>query len=338
MNASLAKELPDEIEAFYPAAAECLKSFLNNMKGPGRYLQAVFPDEMKAARSVIGGIGHEINGITASLSRYRTEKSRIDAARDVHTAILDIRADLVKAAEKDARIGSRIAEITDRLTTIDGDLRACSADERTGEVAGLKTALALAEEQRDAAARTSAALSMTASHVFRKAEKIAVRQKHPGEIAVLRQTMEILSDHKIPDPGSLAAALDAAFPIAKRMIALEEITLKNKEERAVFSDTEKSGSDICAGCTGLRLQEDACRIAGENLASHPLIVRIRALEREHAQLETMLQKERESRAVLEEWRQKVQEKFPSLAGDLRKKIGDMAGEGVQLQIDDLRLT
>ncbi len=33
MNASLAKELPEEVEEFYPAAVECLKSCLNSTRG-----------------------------------------------------------------------------------------------------------------------------------------------------------------------------------------------------------------------------------------------------------------------------------------------------------------
>jgi len=335
MNASLAKELPDEIDDFYPAAAECLKSCLNNTKGPGRYLQAVFPDEMKAIRTVIGEIGHEINGITASLSRYRQEKDRIDAVRALHTALLDIRTDLGKADEKNARIQARIAELSERISAIGRDLRTYSADERTVEVDALKSAVKESEGRRDTAARTTAALSMTASHVFRKAEKIAVRQKHPVEISTLRQAMEILSDHNIPDPGALSSALSAACPITERMIAAGEIPLKNKEERGIFSDTKQFIADICAACIDLGLQEEACRIADEKLTSHPLVVRIRSLEREKAQLETMLSKEQEARSGLGEWRGKTQEKIPGLAEDLKKKMMEMIGGGVQLQIDDL---
>jgi len=337
MNASLAKELPDEIEEFYPAAAECLKSCLNNTKGQGRYLLAVLPEEMKEVRSGIAAIGHEINTITASLARYRKEIDNIHAALALHTTLLDIRSDIGKADEKDRRITSRITEITDRITAIGQELQTFPADERMTEVSALKTVCQEAENKRDAAIRTNAALSMTASHVFRKAEKIAVRQKHPSEIAVLRQTMELLSDHKVPDTGDLASALAAACPLAERMIAAGEITLKNKEERAIFSDTNKFSATICASCSDLGLLEDACRIAEEKLASHPLLARIHSLEREKTQLETMLGKERQARAELAEWQLKTQEKIPGLTEELSKKIGDLVGGGVQLQTDDQRL-
>lgn len=337
MNAALSKDLPDEIDEFYPAAAECLKSCLNNVKGPGRYLLAVMPEDMKAVRSGIAAIGHEINEITASLARYRKENDNIHAALALHTELLGIRSDIGKADEKDVRITSRITEITDRIAAIGQELQTFPADERMTEVNTLKTVCQEAENKRDAAIRTNAALSMTASHVFRKAEKIAVRQKHPSEIAVLRQTMELLSDHKVPDTGDLASALSAACPIVERMIAAGEITLKNKEERAIFSDTQQFSATICASCSDLGVLEDTCRIAEEKLASHPLLARIHSLEREKTQLETMLGKEHQARAELGEWHLKTQEKIPVLTEELTKKIGDMVGGGVQLQTDDQRL-
>ena len=337
MNASLAKELPDEVEEFYPAAVECLKSCLNSTRAQGRYLQAVFPEEMKAVKTGIDTIGHEINDITAALARYRKEKNLIDSSLSLHTALLDISADIRKAEEKDQRITSRIAEITDRMAVIEKELASFPADERLAEVTMLKTALQDAENKRDAAIRTNTALSMTASHVFRKAEKIAVRKKHAPEISILRQTMELLSDHVVPDTGDLAAALAASCPVAERMIAAEEITLKNKEERAIFSNTKQFSADICASCADLRLLEDACITAQEKLESHPMLVRQQSLEREKTQLTAMLGKENQARLELKDWLLKIQEKIPKLTEELTKKIEGMIGGGVQLQIDDQML-
>ncbi|MGB9176573.1 MAG: hypothetical protein WCB46_07555, partial [Methanoregula sp.] len=337
MNASLAKKLPDETEEFYLAAVECLKSCLNNIRGQGRYLQAVFPDEMKAIQSGIDIMGREVNGFTASLARYRKEKNLVDTALALHTALLDINADMQKAEEKDKRITLRITEMTDRIAAIEKELQALPGDERMVEVNLLKKTVLETENRRDTAIRTNAALSMTASHVFRKAEKIAVRQKRPSEVSILRQTMELLSDHRVPDTRDLASALAAACPVTERMIAAQEISLKNKDERAIFSDTQQFSTDICASCADLGLQEEACRIAEDNLESHPLLVRAHSLEREKAQLDTMLVKENQARVELKEWLVKTREKIPGLSEELRKKIEEIEGGSVQLQMNDQRL-
>mgnify|MGYP001766188697 CR=1 FL=1 len=82
------------------------------------------------------------------------------------------------------------------------------------------------------------------------------------------------------------------------------------------------------------MQEEACRTAEEKLASHPLLTRIHSLEREKTQLDIMLTKENQARVELKEWLLKTQEKIPRNSEELRKKIEDVVGGSVQLQIDD----
>jgi hypothetical protein len=332
MNSSLVRELPEDIENFYPAAVESLKSCLNSTRGQGRYLQIVFPEEMKAVRTGIDTIGREINGITAALTDYRKEKTLVDSILNLHTALIDINFDMAKAAEKDQRIIARMREISDRIAAIEKEEHTFPADERMAEAAGLESDLKETESQRDSVARTYAALSMTASHVFRKAEKIAVKQKHPAEISILRHTMELLSDHEMPDSKELHDTLAMASPVAERMIASGEIQLKNKEERAIFSDTRQFSLDICATCTDLATHNETCRIALEKLASHPLRVRAKSLEREKSQLETMLKKEQQARTELEEWNHKTDERVPELRDELQKNVEKLAGRNVQILI------
>jgi hypothetical protein len=51
----------------------------------------------------------------------------------------------------------------------------------------------------------------------------------------------------------------------------------------------------------------------------------------------MLGKENQARVELKEWLLKTKEKIPKLSEELEKKIEDMVGGGVQLQINDQRL-
>ena len=337
MNGALAKEFPDDIDEFYLSAVEVIKNCLNNTRGQGRYLQIVFPEEMKAIRTGIDAIGREINKITTSLTLFRKEKTLIDTARALHTALGDIQVDLIKAKEKDQRITARIAEITVRMESIERELKDLADNEEVAEISRQKRALQETEVDRDTAARTYAALSMTASHVFRKAEKIAAKQKHPSEIAMLRNAIELLSDHAIPEVKDLSSALEGAFPIVRRMIDAEEILLKNKEERMIFADAGKFCADMVIACTDLMKRDEACRIAGETLQMHPLLVRITSLHREKAQLEIMLGKEKNARTELMEWRTKTIERIHPLSNELSEKIKGMVGESVQLQMDNQTL-
>jgi hypothetical protein len=333
MNSSLVRELPEDIENFYPAAVESLKSCLNSTQGQGRYLQIVFPEEMKTVRTGIDTIGREINEITAVLTDYRKEKTLVDNILNFYNAFVDINIDMGKAADKDQRIIARIKEISERIAAIEKEEQSFPVDEGMAEAARLESALKETETRRDIMARTYAALSMTASHVFRKAEKIAIKQKHPAEISILRHTMELLSDHEIPESKELHDTLAVACPVVERMIVSGEIQLKNKEERAIFSDTRQFSLDICGSCTDLITGNETCRIALEKLASHPLRVRAKSLEREKSQLEIMLKKEQHARTELEEWKNKTNERVPALRDELQKNVEKLAGGSVQIRFD-----
>ena len=334
MNASLSKELPEDIEGFYSAAVECVKGCLNSTRGQGRYLQVVFPEEMKAVKNGIDTIGREMNAITTLLTTYRKQKALMNAIRTLHDALLDIRIDSEKSLDKDKRITARITEITHRITCIEKELMDLTSDERMKEVDEKKSSLGEIEKKRDELTRTFTTLSMTAAHVFRKAEKIATKQRHATEISTLRRIVDLLSDHTAPDSKDLASALIIAFPVAQRMIDAGEIVLKNKEERAIFSDTGRFCTEMCTTCTDIITQELACKSVQDSLLSHQVLVMINSLEREKTQLEYMLGKEHQSRKDLAEWNEKTQGRIPALTEELHKKIEEIGGGSVQLQTDD----
>jgi hypothetical protein len=334
MNASLSREFPEDVEDFYSAIVECVKGCLNSTRGQGRYLQVVFPDEMKAVKTGIDSIGREINLITTSLTTYRKQKTLINSIQSLHDALEDIRTDYEKSLEKNRRISVRITEITNRIAAIEKELTDCSSDARMKEVNEKRSVLLEMEKQRDNKTQTYTTLSMTASHVFRKAEKIATKKRQNTEISTLRHTISLLSDHTPPDKNDLSSALTIACPIVQRMVADGDISLKNKEERAIFSDTGRFCTDMFTICMDISTQELACKSIQDSLLSDPVLIRMDSLEREKKQLEYMLDKEIHAQKDLEEWKKKIKEKVPVLQKELYNKIDEFIGEGVQLQIDD----
>ena len=189
------------------------------------------------------------------------------------------------------------------------------------------------EKRHTDVTRTYAALSMTVSHVFRKAEKIATKQRQTTEIATIRLAIDLLSDHTVPEIKDLESALNTAFPIVQKMIAAGNIELKNKEERAVFSDTGRFCSEMCSIGTEIRAQELACSDLKKGIDTNPVLMKMHSMEREKIQVESMLEKERHAHDELSDWSVKIMEKVPSLQQELHQKIAEIIGENVQLQID-----
>ena len=334
MNAALAKPLSDDIEEFYTDAVECLKSSLKSNSGQGRYLQAVFPEELKAVKMAIDGMGKEMNILTAALATYQKQKAEIDAVSVLYQSVMDMQEDMKRSSEKEQRITARINEITSRISAIDGEEAEIAADTQGNHTVNeCRAELAQREEKRNEVTRNYAARSMTASHVFKKAEKIATKQHQNSDVSSLRHAIEILSHHVLPDPLALSTALAAACPVAQKMIAAGDIPLKNREEREAFSDTNVFCTTMSELCADLAACDEACTDAEKTLSTHPTVVRGSSLVREKTQLNSMLKKEQQLLSELVQWTAKTNEKIPAVTEELREKIEGIIGGSVQFQAD-----
>jgi len=329
MNTSLAKELPDDPEAFYAAAVESVKGCVNAMRGQGRYLQVAFPEEMKATKAGIDAVGREINTMTKALGKYKHQAGQIGAARAAHTALADARKDLAHSFEKEDRYHARISELSSRLDAIaqetarlQADPSLATLDEERGKLAGLG-------REREECLRRYTSLTMTMSHVFRKAEKIAAKKHLAKEVHVIRDAMELLSDHEVAAAEPCTATLTAACPMVEKMIADGDIILKNREERTVFAEPAKHAGEVSQLCAQYYSLEKDSRAAEEGLLSHPVLSRLQALGREKEQLEAMRTREEQQVSEVRAWRADLEASLPRLEEMLVKKMEEMAGETVQ---------
>ena len=331
MKSSTAKELPEDPEEFYTAAAECVKNCLQAIRGPGRYLQAIFPEETKSIRHAVDELGRGINTINPLLGAYRQRNAEIRSARAFMDEIGSLREDYTRSEERAGRIQARITGFEERSAAIDVELAQFPQDPALHEIEEMRQELTDLVCQRDDAVRIYSSLSMTASHVIRKAEKLAARDHHTPEVSCLRMAMEILSNPDFPAPDLLDTHLTAACPVIVQMIESGQIALKNKEERAMFSDTPRFRSEIGAACTALCSLEVRCHQAESALATHRITVSMQSLTREKAQLAVMLAREKEVLFDLTEWQTKTLEHIPVLYADLRNRITGLSRETLVLE-------
>jgi CRISPR/Cas system CMR-associated protein Cmr5 small subunit len=333
MNASLAREFPEDAEEFYTAVADCLKICLNSLYGQGRYLQAVFPQEMKAINAGIDTIGREVNAMTGALTRYKNDKDAVHVARKTLTTLTEIQKELNKADDKERRTRSRIDEIDSRIREITAEIDRILHNSSLKSLDEQKERCSSLVKQREELLRSHASLSMTAAHIFRKAEKIAIRKHLSKEKNALKIAIDVLSDHEIADGQKIMSTLAVACPLAQAMVEAGELPLKNKDERAMFADMDKFCSEITVLSARYRDLSAECQTVEQSLASHPVLVRTNALEREKAHLVTMRLREEEQQQELGGWREKTVASIPELRDALIKKLEEMIGETVQLQAD-----
>ena len=331
MGTTLSKPLPEDIEGFYTTATEVLRGCINSSRGQGKYLRTVFPQEMKTVRDGIDAIGREINAMTGFLARFREEMARIDEAKKTYGGLADIQMDIEKSIEKESRIKQRISHLKDRIAQCAQELVTLERDASQTILSEQGRALQDMIEKRDRTVRRYSILSMTASHVLRKAEKLAHKQHRHSDEAILTRAMDLLSDHAVPDAKDLAQTLAAACPIAVRMIVSGEVSLKNKEERSLFLDPASFISTIRELSETYINQTTKCDAAERALRTHPIIARSDELKREKTQLEVILEKEVQSCTDLNTWRDDLRQNIPKLQQKLEKVMREISGGDVQLQ-------
>jgi len=334
IEAALEKPLPEEPGQFYDAAAELLKACINSANAQGKYLRTVFPDEMKAVSACVATIGRSVNAMNGPLGAYRAGAGSISEAVRIHAALSDIGEDIAKSREKEKRMAGRIRELNERIAGCERTLADLEHKRSVKELAGREQEIALLTGERDQTVRRYAALSMTAAHVLRKAEKVARRQQKPLDERAIQRAIALLSHHTVPDSEELVSALAAAYLPAKQMIDAGELALKNKEERSLFSSPEGFSSEVQTLCTAFSRQAAACEAAEREFSSHPVIARHADLTRERKQLFDTLAKEKQACRELVHWRDELAKKVPLLREQLLKMVGGISGSDVQIHYPD----
>jgi chromosome segregation ATPase len=261
---------------------------------------------------------------------YRSRIAQIEEAARLHGALTDIGEDLRLSGVKEERMQRHIAELDGKVAACEQAARGLRVERACGDLADRERELQHLKDECDRTLHRYSAVSMTASHVLRKAEKIAHRQQKPGDRKAIAGAMDILSDHAVPDPSGLAAALTAAYGPARRMIDTGEGVLKNREERELFSSEEEFVGGMTGSCTR-HAQDHARFVAAERaFASHPVITRLSAVEKESKVLTGALAKDRQAYADLQKWQQELKDNIPRLKEQLRKILGEITGGDVQI--------
>jgi hypothetical protein len=337
MNQTLSRDLPDEPEAFYAAAAEILKGAIKALKGQGKYLSALHPEEMKEIRTGIRVMGREINAMTETISGARERTKQIDAIRGTYSSIIGIREEYVATSGRVAELRDTLARERDASGRIEeslADIRKrpdyLQAKEIEARIDELKAGQA-AIDSSEVSVRTAAV------HIFRKAEKGAERAGDREGVTALRQVLDALS-RRIPERGEdVVPATEAVMPVTLELIRKGEFTLKNREEIRLFSDPDTLPAEIRILVAREKSLRDEVRALQEAHAALSSVAEERRLRAELADRLDALEEAAASLARTEQHLETLQRSFDDLHGELPGRVTQVAGQDVSLHVPGLPL-
>lgn len=331
MIAALNRELPEEPEEFYQAATECLKGCVKSQAGPGRYLQGVFPDEMKAIRKEIDVVGREMNIMTPVISAARKKRELIRSYRNMYSTLTDQIGEKESSVARIPLLESDLLERRRVLEQTSADLSRVMEGEEAKNLKDLRRKEKSAAEEVAAIERRMRAVFSNITHVFRKAEKLMQREESGRAPKELHQSVELLSGRDIPREQDLRQNLEPALGIVGSMIDTGDIVLKNREEKELFADPSEINRILKDLYAGKREAEERCFLIAEQYRGDPARARITDLESTIEEMERHIRELEGQQEAIEEMTKKADSLIPDLTRKLESGLGSLLGKEIVLE-------
>ncbi|MDH7593717.1 MAG: hypothetical protein QHG99_05085 [Methanomicrobiales archaeon] len=234
MEQQLQRPLPERGEEFYQEVAGILKGCISAMKGAGKYLQGILPEEMRGVRERISTLGACLN--------HMSGKRRDAEERRKNLSLVDSQMKLLQALEGEER------DTELRISRIEEETGAIEARER--ETAEMREALRISHGYAELAAMKKRVEELRQSEsslrqqrdrivavllaVFRRGAAISRRQKNSRSEALLEEAIGVLEGREAGD-GCVSDMLMRASSQVKKLLEDGQLVLKGREEKELFS-------------------------------------------------------------------------------------------------------
>ena len=330
MQTSLGKEVPDDPDEFYAAAGECLKGSVKAAAGPGRYLQAVFPAEMKAIRAATDTVGREVNAMTPAIREARRRRELISRAHATAKELGEYAKDLASAEGNLPALRLSIDRAKEELVRLEGEIAAPGSPEQAAELERLSGVFRETGGRMETRLREFKALRTTAVHVLRKTEKISSRREGTKLAKELHRTVALLEGEDVPDEQELLAGLSAVMPAVTGLLQEGETELKNKEEKNLFSAPDTFIRAVKEFYEAYWREKREFEEARAAYSVHPLVVRRDRLNHDRAAVVRRIAGDETALETLQERVRAIHEAIPALSTRLAGEVREIAGKPVEI--------
>ncbi|SDK40999.1 hypothetical protein [Methanoculleus thermophilus] len=335
MTQILSRDPSGDPETFYATAAEILKGALRAVKGQGKYLSALYPDEMKEVRAAIRELGRGINTLTEAITRARTGQQQVEEVRRAYESLVRIReenvavfAEIQKSREAIEGIGGKIRETEEGLAALKLRPDYTKKDEVEKKIRELK-------DLEDKIEREILTLRNPSLHVFSKAEKIARKTGNNAAATTINRVLDAYANRPSGDEENLVRLIEAAMPATLAMVRQGDLVLKNQDEIRLFSDPETLPAELSEVMQREREVREEDAALQEALAALPVVVE----EQRLTSALTELQRERDAmRSALsrtEDQENAARASYAKERENLQSRAAALAGKEVEVDVPDL---
>ena len=218
-------------EEFYQTAVESLKGCVNATRAQGRYLQTVFPSQMKQIRTAIDLVGRDINAMTPVIGETRKRKARVSEVKAVHERLVTLIGDLSGAEMRFPREGQQIKELEAELETHRNLICDLEASAGYREILQIREEAHCLGDKRRKAQADIHSLESVILHVFDKGEKIAMRSHDTHSSKLLQKVTHYVASSGKGEREEFIAAITEGIPVVMKMVSEGSLSSRIKKKK-----------------------------------------------------------------------------------------------------------
>ncbi|KQC03957.1 MAG: hypothetical protein APR53_04535 [Methanoculleus sp. SDB] len=330
MEIATGRHWSEDPVAFYQEAADALKGMIKAMKGQGKYLTALYPEEMKEMRVSVSAIGKEINTMTDRIAAADAELSSLEDVRKQHAAICRLEEDYGAAKARWQEIWSQIPKDERHLDAIHAEIARMKEEEDITGLSDAREAVERLELEKEELAIEYSRIVAASANVLRKAEHAAESGHKEELIRAIRHVRKLLAHPPRHDRVTLTEGISVIIPDLMQMIEQGEVILKNKSEQKMFADGQRL-IDIVGGlCTQYGHTTEQLALARLRVTESDVLQRLSHLEEKKAELERKHRNDEEQMKAFEVFFEETIGKIPDKIAALEEALAGCAGKPVKI--------
>jgi hypothetical protein len=313
------RPLPDEADEFYYEVSLLLKGCITTMRGAGKYLPAVFPEEMKALRNEIGIIGRKMNELTAIFSQAKVEKQRLSSLRIQWNAIRSLLSEQEDRKASIGKIRIQMSSLQEERARIERSLADLQKSDAYKILVQEQAQLTRSEEEvRNLKLQKEQGLGVVIS-VYRRAARIARHQNNREREKMMEESINLLESSP-RECEQIRKYLSETLPSLIELIQTGTLSLKGQDEQRIFSSGEVASGEVYHACMEIRASADMLEEKKKRIREMPAHADFLHLKGEEGRIshsyERLLEEQEEQETAL----QSLPERIRMLIAELEQQV------------------
>jgi hypothetical protein len=334
MKITLSRNFSDDPGEFYDQTVELLKTYQKSMKSHGKFIAAVFPEEMKEIRQQVDRIGHELNAITKDMAHAQEVLKGIAGARATYKEIKSIEQEYRVHYTRWEALWKSIPKDEERLKNIEQQISTLSDTAEVREVEQLKKDLSALEEKKKGISIEFSLLMTAASNVMRKVEYIAQKEGNRDLTSEMNLLSSLLDQHDSSHLTEIKTSLGIVMPQIMEMIHRGDVVLKNKSEKELFSNEESFSGGLQRICRDYFHTKDSIDAKMTRIGLSEEAKQKEGLEQKADVIRRKHGDDIDAITEFERSLEGLRSRIPPLIESLQARIRTIEGDGIDLRVED----